>query len=141
MFQDADKFLKIAIGLGALAAGAGIGYHFGVLLPEVERQKIEIEKQAQERDAQREIQREKALKEKEKSLEEKNVARKEKYDACVATAYERHQRDWAFNCQSFGMDGKAKGCTLPTYIANPLLDELRSGKEGCLNEFKSGILG
>ncbi len=29
MFDYADKFLKIAVGLGVLAAGAGVGYHYG----------------------------------------------------------------------------------------------------------------
>jgi hypothetical protein len=29
MLDYADKFLKIAVGLGVLAAGAGVGYHYG----------------------------------------------------------------------------------------------------------------
>lgn len=57
MFDDADKFLKIAVGLGVLAAGGGVGYHYVVRTeqaeqinpPEVKRA-VEIKKEQSDPD-------------------------------------------------------------------------------------------
>ncbi len=38
MFEDADKFMKIAVGLGILAAVLGVSYHYANL----RRQKFQI---------------------------------------------------------------------------------------------------
>lgn len=111
MFDDADKFLKIAVGLGVLAAGAGIGYHYGVYLPEIERERME-------------------------TTASDNAARKERYSACRSAAWDIYSSNWDSNCISLG---RKKDCKLPTSAANRWGEEKKQYEKRCLDEFKSGI--
>jgi hypothetical protein len=132
MFDDADKFLKIAVGLGVLAAGAGVGYHFGVYIPQIEREKIERMEQAQKEKQER------SLKQQERLLKQQE-ARKERYNACNADAFATYELNWASSCKLFGVNNKGKDCSLPSYNADNQNQRLADDKKRCLDEFKSGI--
>jgi hypothetical protein len=118
MLDDADKFLKIAVGLGVLAAGAGLGYHYGVYLPEIEREKMA------------------ALEKERAATATANAARKQKYNACLVDAWEIYSSNWDENCKSLG---RKKDCKLPTSASNRWDEEKDQYEKRCLDEFKSGI--
>lgn len=71
--MDADKFLKIAIGLGSLIAGAGVAYHYAVSLPASSAAAAELVK-----------------------------VRQEDYDSCVGDAATSYIADWQQNCKILG---------------------------------------
>lgn len=129
MFDDADRFLKIAVGLGVLAAGGGVGYHYGINLPEIERQKIERADQA-ERDR-----RQSALEIKNELFQKENK-RKRRYEACLADASINYVDSWNSACK---LDGKGKECSLLVSSAERLNKRVASAKQVCLEEYKSGI--
>jgi hypothetical protein len=118
MFDDADKFLKIAVGLGVLAAGAGIGYHYAVYLPKTEQQKIE-------RAAQKEAQ-----------MVAEKEAKSAKYESCTTRALGSFLSGWEKSCKQLG---KGKDCSLPIGLAESWEETLKTDKQACLDEFKSGI--
>lgn len=122
MFDDADKFLKIAVGLGVLAAGAGVGYHYGIYLPEIEREKIERMENIQ--------------KEKQDRILKQQTVRKERYDSCKVTASSIYMSGWNSQCKILK---RKDSCLLPSSIADSLNSELEMEKKRCLDEFKSGI--
>ena len=122
MLDYADKFLKIAVGLGVLAAGTGVGYHYGIYLPEIERERVERAEQA-DRDR-----RDAALK--------RETTRKERYNACVVDASSYYVADWESACK---LAGKGKDCSLVIPTAERLSKRLAADKQRCLDEFKSGI--
>lgn len=132
MFDNADKFLKIAVGLGVLAAGGGVGYHYGVFIPEIEREKI-----AKVEQAQREKQ-EQSLKQQESMLRQ-GEARKGRYEACVADAFVTYQLYWKQECEINGVNNKGKTCQLPQYSADTVNQFLKGDKQRCLDEFKLGV--
>ena len=132
MFDDADKFLKIAVGLGVLAAGAGIGYHYGVFIPQIEREKIEKVEQAQ-REKQEQL-----LKQQESILRQRE-ARKGRYDACIADAFANYNLNWANACKISGVNNKGANCSLPNDTADERNQRWTEDKQRCLDEFKSGV--
>jgi hypothetical protein len=136
MFDDADQFLKIAVALGVLSAGAGVGYHFGIYLPEFERQKIEraekTEKRVQQRAEQIERQREqRALK--------IQAERKLRYNYCLISASDNYNINWKNACSIKGVDNKGKNCSLPTSSAEYWGKQYKYEQQRCLDEFKSII--
>lgn len=118
MFDDADKFLKIAVGLGVLAAGTGVGYHFGIYLPKIEQEKIE---RANQKEAQ--IVREKATK-------------RAKYESCTSIASSSFLSGWEKSCKRLG---KGKDCSLPIDLAESWEETLTRDKKRCLDEYRSDI--
>lgn len=140
MFDDADTFLKIAVGLGVLAAGAGVGYHYGIYLPEIERQKIERAEQA-ERDRQtterKKIeQAEQAERVRQQSALVRERERRARYLACYADVLTYHSADWDAACK---LVERGKGCSLEISTAERLNERLASEKLRCLEETKSGV--
>lgn len=122
MFDDADKFLKIAVGLGVLAAGAGIGYHYGVYIPQIEREKIERVAQA--------------ARDRQDAVLKRETKRKERYDTCLGEASSAYLADWESACK---LAGKGKECSLVIPTADRLGKRFDAAKQMCLEEFKSGI--
>ena len=83
MFANTNKIFKIAFGLLMLAPILGIGFYYGVLIPQIEREKIEkIEREKIEKvqQAQREKQQQ------EQMLIEQKVRKKEEQEQSL--------RDW-----------------------------------------------
>lgn len=112
MFDNADKFLKIAIGLGALTAGAGVGYHYGVYLPKIERDRLEAAANA-------------------------TIARQKNYAACLEAAEQAHLLRWETTCMSSGQ--KEKDCPLEVFPADRLLDQKEAAEKVCLEKFSGGL--
>lgn len=93
MLKHADPILKIALALGALMGGAGVGYYYGIYLPaqDVRRQRLEMaDRQAQERQQQQALV-ERARREK--------VAQGE-YAQCVNSAEDSYRQRWTQACQA-----------------------------------------
>ena len=77
MLDDADKFLKIAVGLDILSAGAGVGYHYGIYIPEMEREKIS-------REEQRIAKAQQVEKERQKRLSAQRQEARDSYSYCIS---------------------------------------------------------
>lgn len=130
MLDEADKFLKITVGLGVLLAGAGIGYHHAIYLPGVEQQKIDMEREKIKKQ------------EREKQEEQERAAREEsqkklRYNICLDYARSNYDTHWKNNCKRI-KEGKA--CALPLRLADSLNNEYDKDKKRCLEELKSGVL-
>lgn len=132
MLEGADKFLKIAVGLGILSAGVGVGYHYGIYIPEMEREKISREEQKIARAQQVEKDRENRL------LAQKQEA-KDNYRYCISAAENIYSGDWDGNCKISGVNNKGKNCTLPSSLAETLSKRLDERKNRCLEIFKEEL--
>lgn len=140
MFDDADKFLKIAVGLGVLAAGGGIGYHYGFYLPELERQKIERAEQAKNAESERlakMVERAAQIKRVEQAqLSVEAAERRSRYRSCRLDEAVSYSKEWNLSCTSAG---EGKECSLPLTIANRITAKYEAGQRRCLDESKLGI--
>ena len=140
MFDDADKFLKIAVGLGVLAAGGGIGYHYGFYLPELERQKIERAEQAKNAESERlakMVERAAQAKRAEQAKLLAQVAEKKAdYRSCRLDEMTFYTERWNRECKAVG---RGKDCLLPSTTADRLTATYDAGQKRCLDESKLGI--
>ena len=130
MFDEADKFLKVTVGLGVLLAGAGIGYHYAIYLPGVEQQKIDMEREKIRKE------------EREKQEEQERLAREEsrkklKYEICLDNARSNYDTNWKNDCKRLK---RGKDCALPVRLADSWNSEYDKDKKRCLDELKSGVL-
>jgi hypothetical protein len=125
MVLDADKFLKVAVGLGVLTAGLGVGYHYGIYLPQSERLKIERS--------------EEVARERQQAASNSERERKDRYNSCLAQAEKDHYEAWAADCKGNGIGNKGPNCALPKYNADSWDRIRKEDKERCLSEFKLGI--
>lgn len=116
MSEDGNKFLKIAVGCGVLAAGLGIGSYFGIYVPQLEREKIA--KAEEMRSAQR-------------------TEAREHYNACIDDSQEIYSRGWDRNCNYVGIDHKTSRCQLPASHADDLNRQNEVRKQRCLEIFKA----
>lgn len=112
MLDYADKFLKAAVGLGVLAAGAGVGYRYGIYLPQVEAAKVAT--------AAQEIARGKN--------------RQEEYKSCKWTALSSYADSQMRECTR---RGQALDCKLPNHLLSEMEQNFDDAKQICLEEFKS----
>jgi hypothetical protein len=132
MLDGADRFLKIAVGLGILSAGVGVGYHYGIYIPEMEREKISREEQiiAKAQQAERETQ--------SRLIAQKQEA-KSNYRSCISASEDVYNGDWIENCKTSGISNKGKNCTLPSALADTLSKSMNERKNRCLEIFKEEI--
>ena len=132
MLDGADKFLKIAVGLGILSAGAGVGYHYGIYIPEMEREKISREEQRIAKAQQAETDKQNRL------IAQKQEA-KSNYQSCISASEDVYEGDWAGNCKTSGVSNKGKNCTLPSSLADTLSKSMDDRKNRCLEIFKEEL--
>ena len=125
MFEDADKFLKIAVGLGILAAGFGVGYHYGIYVPQHEREQIAAAEQSKIETA--------------ASAKAAAASAKVDYDECVSNAYSAYRNGWNSDCKLSGMDKKSDGCSLPAYQLERWNKYLEDEKANCLDIYKTQL--
>jgi len=132
MLDGADRFLKIAVGLGILSAGVGVGYHYGIYIPEMEREKISREEQiiAKAQQAERETQ--------SRLIAQKQEA-KSNYRSCISVSEDVYNGDWTENCKTSGISNKGINCTLPSALADTLSKSMNERKNRCLEIFKEEI--
>lgn len=93
MLKHADPILKIGLGLGALLAGAGVGYYHGIYLP---AQDIRRQTQALTEKQDQAAQQARALAERAR----REQAAQGEYAACVNYAELSYKQRWAQTCQS-----------------------------------------
>jgi hypothetical protein len=117
MFDNADKFLKIAAGLSLLAAGMGIGYHYGIYLPAIEQKRMAVAETVRTNAA----------------LKEAKL--KSDYSECLIYYEKEHQERWEEVCKIMK---KEENCSLPLSAADRLNNKMEAGKKTCLEEFKAG---
>ena len=115
MFEDADKFLKIAVGLGILAAGLGVGYHFAIYIPQHEREQIAAA---------------------EESRIERAASAKAAYDECRMNAASAYDAGWDADCK---ISKKSAGCSLPSYKAERWNKYLKEERTTCLDIYKTQL--
>jgi hypothetical protein len=125
MAFDADKFLKVAVGVGVLMAGSGVGYHFGVYLPQIERMKVERS--------------DRVARERQELADSKERERKARYDSCLQEAIDAYETNWSNACKINGLNNKSADCSLPRDSADRLEKFRKSDEESCLEEFKLGV--
>ncbi len=128
MLEGADKFLKIAVGLGILSAGAGVGFHYGIYIPEMEREKISREEQRTAKAQQVESQKQNRL------IAQKREA-KINYNSCISDSEDAYKGDWIENCKTSGISNKGENCTLPIALADTLSKNMNERKNRCLDIF------
>ena len=148
-----DKFLRLALTVGALLAGAGVFYHFVVSLPEIERQK-----QAQ-------------IKADKLETGAKEAAKQRAYEICQESAKSDYAANWATACETVAMERGTQlrnclvdpavmkneflgekyckrtygsvdpsiNCSLPGARATAINGYFKEAKEKCLAEAKSGL--
>ncbi|MFM9899171.1 hypothetical protein [Sphingorhabdus sp.] len=125
MFEDADKFLKIAVGLGILAAGLGVGYHYGIYIPQHEREQIAAAKESREAA--------------EESRIERAASAKAAYDICLGNASSEYITNWDGDCAVNGANKKTAGCTLNTGRAEKWNKNLKEANAICADIYKTQI--
>ena len=119
MLRHSDAILKLALALGVLLAGAGIGFYYGIFLPsqEIRRQTREIAARQAAAAAQS-----KALAEQARRAE----AAQGEYESCVSFAELSYRRRWGQSCQSLHDADVA--------AFEDCADDLFSTESGCLAE-------
>jgi hypothetical protein len=110
-YKDARKFLIVALGIGLLAAGAGLGYYYGIYLPG-SNNRIEDEK--------RQI---------------KEIS-KIKYQNCIIVANKTFDFDFRLNCNNLYQKNE---CDLPMNIVNNIENRTDRIRKRCIEEFELGL--
>ena len=118
MFEDADKFLKIAAGIGILAAGLGVGYHYGIYIPQHEQEQIAAA---------------------EESRIERAASAKAAYDICLGNASSEYITNWDGDCALNGANKKTAGCALATGRAEKWNKNLKEANATCADIYKTQI--
>lgn len=141
-----DKFVRLAVVLGALMAGGGIFYHYVIFLPGVEERKMEQQK-------------------------EEATARQQQYEECVSSARANYDANWAAACKShaqaesaslrnclsdkmimsnpymgpdyckstYGKSDSSSDCTLPRGRSDSINKTYHEEQQKCLAEAKLGL--
>lgn len=158
-----DTILKLSLAAGALLAGAGVGYYFGVFLP---AQAIHETMAGAEGDDRRAVivDREAVLERAVKAEEARKEAARQRYQSCLDSADLGFRGRWTAACRAqharqqaafddcaddwfSTQEGCARkypvqpehGCTLPTGIGNPIVATRDAAKAQCLGEFQGGL--
>lgn len=161
MAASADTVLKLSLAAGALLAGAGVGYYFGIFLPaqaihETVAQDSKHPVEAVDRTA--EIERARLA-----EVQQREAAR-QRYQGCVGTADVTYQARWTAACRAqharqqaayddcaddlfSTRDGCARkypveperGCALPLVISNRLTSDRDAARSQCLGEMQGGV--
>lgn len=156
-----DTVLKLSLAAGALLAGAGVGYYFGVFLPaqaihETVEANTRHETDAGDRSA--EIERARLAE------QQQREAARQRYQACTGAADSTYQARWTAACRAqrarqeaafedcaddlfSSRDGCARkfpveperGCALPLSISNRLVADRDAARSQCLGEMQGGL--
>jgi hypothetical protein len=54
---------------------------------------------------------------------------------CLSAVESRYSSDWDSECTINGMNGKKKGCTLPTWVVTRLDDMMMKDKDNCFKQY------
>lgn len=160
MALSVDSVLKLSLAAGALLAGAGVGYYFGVFLPaQAIHETVESGTQRQASAIDRTVELERA---RQAELQQREAAR-QRYQACVGVAQTTYSARWTAACRAqherqqaayddcaddlfSTRDGCARkfpvdpehGCALPLVISNRLVSDRDAARSQCLGEMGGG---
>jgi hypothetical protein len=158
---SADTVLKLSLAAGALLAGAGVGYYFGVFLPaQAIHDTVESGTRHQTETADRTAELERA---RQAEAQQREAAR-ERYQACVGAAQTAYSARWTAACRAqhdrqeaayedcaddlfSTREGCARnfpvepehGCALPLAISNRLVSDRDAARSQCLGEMQGGV--
>ncbi|MEW9854870.1 hypothetical protein [Novosphingobium sp. M1R2S20] len=158
MAMNVNAVLKLSIAAGALLAGAGVGYYYGIFLPaESIHRTLEA---GQERQAAAADQR--AALERARMLEtRRREAAQQRYEVCLAAAETAYRSRWTSGCRTQHIRQRAayedcaddwfrtrdacrrdfpvepeRGCALPALISSRLAAARDSARTQCLGELQ-----
>lgn len=157
-----DTVLKASLAAGALLAGAGVGYYFGIFLPaEAIRETVDTgeRRQVEAADNSAALERVRAAELRQREAE------RQRYQACVSTADGTYQSRWASACRAqharqqaafedcaddlfSTRDGCARkfpvepehGCALPLSLSSRLAADRDAARAQCLGEMQGGVV-
>lgn len=161
MATRADAVLKLSLAAGALLAGAGIGYYFGVFLPaQAIRETVDS---TSRRDVEAVDRSEEIERARQAEVQAREAAR-QRYQACVAAAQTTYSARWTAACRAQHVrqvaayddcaddlfstrEGCARkhpvepehGCALPLSISNRLVADRDAARSQCLGEMQGGV--
>ena len=160
MLDRADDLLKLALAVAALALGLGVGYYYAVFLPQEATEAATRFQRREERQQQAEA----AKAKREAELGERTAALAEKaridYDVCISNAFTNYQSRWQKSCQRLNATDvekkercfqqgygeqycstisltPARGCFLPSDLANSYDSDHLNAQKLCLSEFET----
>lgn len=153
MLDRADAILKLALALAALFLGGGVGYYYGVFLPEqgAKTQEERVEAAKAELSLKRRLDEQRTA---------NATAAKVTYDVCLASSQQDYASRWESSCGTQnqadlkarrgcvaqGYDEQycasyivrpASDCTLPGGTAATYDGALQKAKELCIEEYKA----
>ncbi|MET1754112.1 hypothetical protein ABVV53_01325 [Novosphingobium sp. RD2P27] len=161
MALNVDTMLKLSLAAGALLAGAGVGYYYGIFLPaESIHQTLDAGQQQEAAASDR-----RAAFERARAAETKRrEAARQHYETCLAAADTAYQARWTSGCRTQHVRQRAafedcaddwfrsrkscarefpvepeRGCVLPAPIGNRFALERDAARAQCLGGFQSGI--
>jgi hypothetical protein len=160
MTTRVDTVLKLSLAAGALLAGAGVGYYFGVFLPaQAIHETLDkgTRHEAATVDGNVDLERERLAE------TQRRDAAQQRYEGCVATANLAYQNHWSAGCraqharQQAAYDDCAddlfstregcarkypvepeRGCALPMQISSRLVSDRDAARAQCLGELQGG---
>jgi hypothetical protein len=158
---SADTVLKLGLAAGALLAGAGVGYYFGVFLPAQAIRETMGSETAQHTAA---IDRSADLERERRAETQRREAARARYQACVGSADTAYQARWTSACRAQHARQEAafedcaddlfstqegcarkfpvepeRGCALPLSISNRLVADRDAARSQCLGEMQGGV--
>ena len=159
MLERAGAILKLAVALAILIAGCGIGFYYGIFLPN-HAEVLEARRQAEveaEAEARRAAQQQQAA----EAAQRQQAARVE-YEDCVNFAELNYKNRWAKSCRAMHENDVAefqdcldnffsteescrrrhpirpeRGCALPSQMASALSDDRDRAKDQCLGKLQA----
>jgi hypothetical protein len=153
-----DAVLKLSLAAGALLAGAGVGYYFGIFLPAQaihETLDAGTERQVQAADNTAALERARAAELRRREAE------RQRYEVCLSTAQGTYQSRWSAACRAQHTRQQAAfedcaddffssrescarkfpvepehGCALPLALSNRLAADRDAARTQCLSEMQ-----
>lgn len=159
MLERADAVLKLALALAALLAGAGVGYYYGIFLPNHAR--VQEQRSQANADAAEDARRSAEAKASAEHARRQQAAQVE-YEDCLNFAELNYKNRWAASCRAMNRSDIAdfedcldnlfsteescrrrhpirpeRGCALPSTIASGLSGDRDRAKEQCLGRYQA----
>jgi hypothetical protein len=160
MASRVDTVLKLSLAAGALLAGSGVGYYYGVFLPaQAIHETLDQGTRHQDQTTDRDAERERAQQAEAQARE----AAQQRYQACVGTADTTYSARWTAACRTQHAQQQAAyddcaddlfstregcarkypvepehGCALPLSVSNRLVSDRDAARAQCLGEMQGG---
>lgn len=160
MLNRAGDILKLAVALAVLMAGGGVGYYYGIFLPNHAR----VQEQGSQASAEEE--RRSAYASAAAEQARRQQAAQVEYEDCLNFAELDYKNRWATSCRTMNRSDVAefedclddlfsteescrrrhpirpeRGCALPSTIASGLSEDRHRAREQCLGRLQASQMG